>query len=169
MMSSIKMQKEKGFTLIELMIVVAIIGILAAIAIPQFSAYRVKAFNSAAKADLRNIMTAEEAAYADTQGYVQVTADASGNAKRLVSTNPPASGTDPMSAVGSSKGVGYVVNTANSNANYAAFTGHNQGDKQYGGDDSGWMGKKAVAVAAAATGAAAETVTAVNSTTYPAL
>ena len=50
--------KEKGFTLIELMIVVAIIGILAAIAIPQFSAYRAKAFNAAAQTDLRNLMTA---------------------------------------------------------------------------------------------------------------
>jgi len=65
-------KKEKGFTLIELMIVVAIIGILAAIAIPQFSSYREKAFDSAAEADLRNLMTAQEAAYADTQAYVAI-------------------------------------------------------------------------------------------------
>jgi len=62
-------EKQKGFTLIELMIVVAIIGILAAIAIPQFSAYRAKAFNSAAQTDLRNAMTAEEAYFASNQEY----------------------------------------------------------------------------------------------------
>jgi type IV pilus assembly protein PilA len=60
---------QKGFTLIELLIVVAIIGILAAIAIPQFSAYRQRAYNGSAQSDLRNIKTAEESLLADAQAY----------------------------------------------------------------------------------------------------
>ncbi len=64
-----KKRSSKGFTLIELLIVVAIIAILAAIAIPQFSAYRQKAYNSSAVSDLRNTKTALEAYYADNQTY----------------------------------------------------------------------------------------------------
>jgi type IV pilus assembly protein PilA len=60
---------QKGFTLVELMIVVAIIGILAAIAIPQFAAYRQRAFNSAAQSDLRNFKTVQETDFADNQQY----------------------------------------------------------------------------------------------------
>jgi type IV pilus assembly protein PilA len=63
------MRKDEGFTLIELMIVIAIIGILAAIAIPQFSAYRMRSYNSAAESDLRNAATAQEAYYVDNQTY----------------------------------------------------------------------------------------------------
>lgn len=61
--------KDKGFTLVELLVVVAIIGILAAIAIPQFAAYRTKTYNSAAQTDLRNFKTTMESCFQDNHKY----------------------------------------------------------------------------------------------------
>ena len=60
---------EKGFTLIELMIVIAIIGILMAIAVPQFAAYRNRGFNVTSESDLKNMCIAQEAYFADYQIY----------------------------------------------------------------------------------------------------
>jgi type IV pilus assembly protein PilA len=65
----LKKRKEKGFTLIELMIVVAIIGILAAIAIPNFLRYQAKAKQSEAKTNLGGIYTSEIAYKAEYDKY----------------------------------------------------------------------------------------------------
>ena len=59
------MAKTKGFTIIELLIVVVIIGLLASIAIPKFSATKDKAKMASVRSDLRNVMTAQEAYFAD--------------------------------------------------------------------------------------------------------
>jgi type IV pilus assembly protein PilA len=63
------LKMRKGFTLIELLIVVVIIGILAAIAIPKFASTKDKAYYTSMKSDLRNLVTAEEAFFADSTHY----------------------------------------------------------------------------------------------------
>jgi prepilin-type N-terminal cleavage/methylation domain-containing protein len=78
MLTKFTKHNEKGFTLIELMIVIAIIGILAAIAIPQFSAYRMRSFNAAAVADIRNAATAQEAYFVDNSVYASTLASITG-------------------------------------------------------------------------------------------
>lgn len=65
---------RKGFTLIELLIVVVIIGILAAIAIPKFADTKKKAYITAMKSDLKNMVSAAEASFADHNSYDQFVA-----------------------------------------------------------------------------------------------
>jgi type IV pilus assembly protein PilA len=86
MLTRMTNKNEKGFTLIELMIVIAIIGILAAIAIPQFNAYRARSFNAGANTDLRNAMTAQEGYYTDHDSYTNNANDLTGSYGLITST-----------------------------------------------------------------------------------
>ena len=109
------MRKNEGFTLIELMIVIAIIGILAAIAIPQFSAYRIRSYNSAADADLRNAATAQEAYYVDKQTYTNAPTDLIGSTYGFYTTQGVTVG-----------GVGSA-----STSQYTMTSTHSSGDKTW--------------------------------------
>ncbi len=64
-----RLSRRAGFTLIEILIVVVILGLLATIVIPKFGSSREKAFLTSMKADLRNLVTQQEAFMADSGRY----------------------------------------------------------------------------------------------------
>ena len=61
---------ESAFTLIELLVVMTIIGILTAIAVPEYQSYRARSFDLRALSDLRNVAIAEEAYFLDSEQYL---------------------------------------------------------------------------------------------------
>ena len=137
--NTMKMNK-KGFTLIELLIVVAIIAILAAIAIPQFSTYRVKGYNAAASSDIRNCKTAEEAMFADYQGYGDsaTTWAVAAVAGPVTLTTKDTSGTTRTLNSGISNGCMEMAKTdvggGGKGANYLLTAKHLMGDRVFAAD-----------------------------------
>src|SRR5579863_1798094 len=108
-------EDEKGFTLIELLVVILIIGILAAIAIPAFINQRSKAYDAAAKSNVKTAQIAEETYSTDNNGtYVSdTTSSASGPLDKIEPTlnNSPyvtatANGTTGYTLVAKSNGSG---------------------------------------------------------------
>lgn len=82
------MKHAKGFTLVEVMIVVAIIGILTAIAIPQYKNYVIRGNRAAAQAFMLDIANREKQYLLDARAYIAGSTDAAGALSALSMTAP---------------------------------------------------------------------------------
>jgi prepilin-type N-terminal cleavage/methylation domain-containing protein len=118
MLQKMVKKNDKGFTLVELMIVIAIIGVLAAVAIPSFLSYRRRSYNSSAHSDLKNAYTTARAFCAD---------------------NPTGSiaGVGTLNAYGFRQSDDVSVTVSGTQGTLQLITAHGSGDRTYTANSDG--------------------------------
>lgn len=110
-------EDERGFTLIELMVVVLIIAILIAIAIPTFLGAKTRAQDKAAQSSLRNALTNAKGIYTDTDSYTGATTAALAAAEPSLSFVAAGTQSAGAKSVSVNPAAAYVVMTAWSSSN----------------------------------------------------
>ena len=118
-----KMNGEQGFTLIELMIVIAIIGILAAVAIPQLTGVRGEANVSAVQSELKNLQTSLEMYYVQNSSYPGALTDMSDISSGDDILSGPQGQSYNYSAGGSNQT--YTIDWTSADGNYEVGLGSN--------------------------------------------
>jgi type IV pilus assembly protein PilA len=141
--------RKGGFTLIELMIVVAIIGILAAIAIPNFLRFQLKAKSSEGKSNLAAIRTAEESYYSEFGVYVSSNASpaAIGKNQKVSFTNTDGANKGFDRLGWSPEGLVFFNYAVGANAGYSEFTATAMADIDADSTVQVWGYKKGAAAA----------------------
>ena len=112
-----RMSEEKGFTLIEMLIVIIILGILLAIAVPAYLKFKDRANVSAAQANIRAMVPAVEAFNADNNGYATMTIGGTG-ATSLQDTYDKALKGAPAVTILSKSASTYCIRSIMGNATY---------------------------------------------------
>jgi prepilin-type N-terminal cleavage/methylation domain-containing protein len=132
MFKTMRTRDERGFTLVELLIVIAIIAILAAIAIPQFAQYQERAIRASMQSDAKNVATMEAATFGDTQSYATVNDSPAGGAFSV--------GSQPATATkGNIVSVNAVAPPTNTYVVYVYNPSAGTGSTSYTMDSSGGM------------------------------
>jgi type IV pilus assembly protein PilA len=117
-----RISSEKGFTLIEMLIVIIILGILLAIAVPAYLKFKDRANNAAAQANIRAMVPAVEAYNADNNGYASMTIGGSGSTSLQATYDTALKGWDAATSSGvtilSKSASTYCVKSVVGNATY---------------------------------------------------